>query len=339
MPKFSECRIRNAPASKRTALQANMPICEACGQENATKCCSRCREAWYCSSACQKQHWKAGHKHKCVQAEKPSAATAAATAAAMDAATTSHPAAAGGAAPGSGGGAGASHGEECAICLDALQLPQTMPCGHRFCRGCVASMRRHGAAVAQVCPLCRGAMPDAERLRVEAGRLLAQHERWKKGQPGGAALPAAVQGLVGKAAALCREALAIDPADVHAHYLLGYALGEGGDKAGAEAAYRAAIAADYSQQGHAHHNLGILLDGRGDKAGAEAAYRAAIAADPQLAQPHYNLGLLLKKRGDKAGAEAAYRAAIAADPQDADTKAHWKRALRRLKKERREALQ
>jgi hypothetical protein len=108
---------------------------------------------------------------------KPSAATAAATAAAM-AAATPRPAAAGGAAQGSGGGgAGASHNEECAICLDALQQPQTMPCGHRFCRGCVASMRKHGAAVAQVCPLCRGAMLDSERLRVEAGRLLTQFDQ------------------------------------------------------------------------------------------------------------------------------------------------------------------
>jgi hypothetical protein len=231
-------------------------VCEACGQKGAAMCCSVCMEAFYCNDACQRKHWKAGHKHKCVQAEKPSAATAAATAAAMDAATTSHPAAAGGAAPGSGsgGGAGASHGEECAICLDALQLPQTMPCGHRFCRGCVASMRKHGAAVAQVCPLCRGAMPDAERLRVEAGGLLAQHERWEKGQPRapspaercggatsrGAPLPAAVQALLGKAAALLREALAIDSSDAHAQFTLGCALSGARNNAGAEAAYRSA---------------------------------------------------------------------------------------------------
>ena len=144
-------------------------FCECCGQKGAAKCCSGCMEAFYCNGACQRKHWKAGHKHKCVQAVKPSAATAAATAAAME----SHPAAAGGAAPGSGGGAGAGHDEECAICLDALQQPQTMPCGHRFCRGCVASMRRHGAAVAQVCPLCRGAMPDGERLGLDANDLLA----------------------------------------------------------------------------------------------------------------------------------------------------------------------
>jgi hypothetical protein len=50
-------------------------------------------ESFYCSTACQRQHWKAGHKHKCVKAEEPSAATAL-------------PAAASGAAQGSGGDGG-----------------------------------------------------------------------------------------------------------------------------------------------------------------------------------------------------------------------------------------
>uniref|UniRef100_A0A6C0BXT2 Uncharacterized protein n=1 Tax=viral metagenome TaxID=1070528 RepID=A0A6C0BXT2_9ZZZZ len=44
----------------------------------------------------------------------------------------------------------------------------------------------------------------------------------------------------------------------------------------------------------------------GDKAGAESAYRTAIASDPTHAEAHYNLGNLLDARGDKAGAEAAY---------------------------------
>ena len=96
-----------------------MPICEACGQEGADKCCSRCKESYYCSIVCQKRHWKAGHKHKCVEAEKPSAATAAAMT--SPAAATPRPDAAGAEAQRSGGGAGASHDAECAICLDALQ--------------------------------------------------------------------------------------------------------------------------------------------------------------------------------------------------------------------------
>ena len=82
-----------------------MHICEACGKEGAAKRCSGCLESWYCNDACPRKHWKVGHKHMCVQAVKPSAATAAAAAAAME----PHPAAAGGAAPGSGGGKGAGH--------------------------------------------------------------------------------------------------------------------------------------------------------------------------------------------------------------------------------------
>jgi hypothetical protein len=128
-------------------------FCEACGAPGAKFSCGRCREAYYCTSACQKEAWKMGHKLKCVKNAANAAKAPGATALAPTAA----------AAPRSGGG----NEEECAICLEALQQPQTMPCGHRFCRGCVTSMQRHGAAVAQVCPLCRGAMPDAERLRMD----------------------------------------------------------------------------------------------------------------------------------------------------------------------------
>ena len=84
----------------------------------------------------------------------------------------------------------AADGEvECAICLDALPQPQTLPCGHRFCRGCVASMRERGAGATQVCPLCRGPMPDAQRLCLEAMRMLTQFERWQKGKRAGAPQP------------------------------------------------------------------------------------------------------------------------------------------------------
>jgi hypothetical protein len=49
-------------------------VCEACGQVGADKRCSRCMGSVYCSIECQRKHWKAGHKHKCAKAEKPSAA-------------------------------------------------------------------------------------------------------------------------------------------------------------------------------------------------------------------------------------------------------------------------
>ncbi|NXL14531.1 ZMY10 protein, partial [Setophaga kirtlandii] len=42
------------------ALAPDKPLCRVCGAE-AGKRCSRCRNEWYCSRACQVQHWQ---KHK-----------------------------------------------------------------------------------------------------------------------------------------------------------------------------------------------------------------------------------------------------------------------------------
>ena len=70
----------------------------------------------------------------------------------------------------------------------------------------------------------------------------------------------------------------------------------------------------------AHDSLGLLLFiERTDIDGAEAAYRASIAADPGCADGHWHLGWLLEEETeDEEGVEAAYRAAIAADPGCAD---------------------
>ena len=107
------------------------------------------------------------------------------------------------------------------------------------------------------------------------------------------ALPAAVEELLGKAVALCCEALAIDPADAQAHHLLGYALGAGGNIAGAEAAYRAAIAAD-PQHAMAHNNLGSVLAARGDIAGAARLFAAALQIDPSHALANASLQRALR---------------------------------------------
>jgi len=85
----------------------------------------------------------------------------------------------------------------------------------------------------------------------------------------------------------------------------------------------------------AHCNLGNLLGERGDKAGGEAAYRAAIAAAPQLVGAHYNLGVLLCKRGDLAGAARSFTAALKIDPSHANAKKGLQIALRALKEEQR----
>jgi hypothetical protein len=38
--------------------QAKYRKCNRCGKKGAGVCCTRCRRAWYCSSACLKAAWK-----------------------------------------------------------------------------------------------------------------------------------------------------------------------------------------------------------------------------------------------------------------------------------------
>jgi hypothetical protein len=40
-------------------------ICMVCGSAGSMSKCSRCRKAYYCSAACQKEHWTLGHKKLC----------------------------------------------------------------------------------------------------------------------------------------------------------------------------------------------------------------------------------------------------------------------------------
>jgi Flp pilus assembly protein TadD len=60
--------------------------------------------------------------------------------------------------------------------------------------------------------------------------------------------------------------------------------------------------------------LGNVLMTKGDLDGAEANYRAALAASPNSPGVLYNLGMICAKRSDLAGAEEWYRKAVAADP-------------------------
>ena len=265
--------------------------------------CARCLESWYCNTTCQKQHWKAGHRTKCANAVKADKAKALHAEAAASAATTAAQCGGGASAAADGksrkvadyftraapptaaaaeqrnGGANAatSGDEECAICLDTLQQPQTLRCGHRFCRGCVRGMRQHGVGESQVCPICRAPMPDAERLSLEALHKLMQYERWPKGKRAGGPQPPWVPRLLNGAAAQLREALVIDPEHAGAHTNLGYALLKLGNRDGALSAYRAAVAAD-PQCAKAHFNLGCTLASRGDYAAAAASFAKVVTA-------------------------------------------------------------
>jgi hypothetical protein len=95
------------------------------------------------------------------------------------------------------------------------------------------------------------------------------------------------------------------------------------DAAGAEAAYRQAVAAapDYLD---AWLNLGCLLCEQGRQADAVASYRAALAALPGQPLLHFNLGVALEDAGAPREALESYHACIELAPDFAD--AHYNAA-------------
>lgn len=65
------------------------------------------------------------------------------------------------------------------------------------------------------------------------------------------------------------------------------------------------------------YNEGVDHLGTGDKARAEACWRAALERDPGLAEAHANLAWLAEERGESAVAEAGYRLALDLRPGQA----------------------
>ncbi len=135
-------------------------------------------------------------------------------------------------------------------------------------------------------------------------------------------------------------------------------LHQRGDLAGAEAAYRAALAFEpdhalaqhylgviHYQRGELgsalppleaaadrspnepefHNNMGLALAAADREADAVRSYRAALALKPDHAGAWNNLGLALQSRNDVAGAIDAFKHAVAIAPEFAH--AHWNLAL------------
>jgi Flp pilus assembly protein TadD len=73
-----------------------------------------------------------------------------------------------------------------------------------------------------------------------------------------------------------------------------------------------------AERPEAHVNIAGLLAQRGDQAGAEAAYRAALALDPAFLPALVNQSGFEEARGQPEAAEALLRRAVAAHPADAE---------------------
>jgi len=102
----------------------------------------------------------------------------------------------------------------------------------------------------------------------------------------------------GEAAALLRRALEADPDQPGALHMLGYALKEAGDAAGAEAAFLDYIRAA-PHEGNPYDSYGefLLDEGRLDE--AEAQFHKALARDPDLTASRDQLVEIAMERSDR----------------------------------------
>jgi predicted O-linked N-acetylglucosamine transferase (SPINDLY family) len=95
--------------------------------------------------------------------------------------------------------------------------------------------------------------------------------------------------------------------------------------------YQTWLSRTVSPYAHAvNFNLGATLTNLGDLAGAEAAYRRALAMAPTFAQPRLNLGLLFERAGQVDAAMAEWNWIVGNCPRDDATKPLVQLALNHL---------
>ena len=110
-----------------------------------------------------------------------------------------------------------------------------------------------------------------------------------------------------------RALVAQRPADSSAANDLGSLLVLAEDAAGAEAAYRSAIAIDGANAA-AHFNLGLLLQKAGDRRAALKEFKRALEIQPRHAWAQYQIGTVYHHQGHESAARKAYAKALALDP-------------------------
>jgi predicted O-linked N-acetylglucosamine transferase (SPINDLY family) len=128
-----------------------------------------------------------------------------------------------------------------------------------------------------------------------------------------AAQALATSGQLAQAAAACRQALELQPADPTAHFLLGYVLQQSNKHAEAteafaqSAAYAPTVALPLVHLGNAFLALGRMDDARG-------AFERALAIDPRQLEALTGMGLALVRLGRAADALEPLRRVVALAP-------------------------
>ncbi|MBW8866443.1 MAG: tetratricopeptide repeat protein, partial [Acidobacteria bacterium] len=136
-------------------------------------------------------------------------------------------------------------------------------------------------------------------------------------------------GRLADAAKSFERAAAIDSNNASYWANLGNARRAGGDRAGAEQAYRRALDVD-ARYADAANGLGVLLVEAQRPGEAVPWFERALASAPDLVEARLNLGIALQQSGDLSRAGDAYRAVLKTAPREAREREAAAKLLRAL---------
>jgi len=111
--------------------------CDWCGKPGPTKNCSGCMSYYYCNRECQLNHWK-NHKQLCLALKDEYNIYKGKERREKEFLAFSD-----------------KEKEECAICLEEIELPISLECGHVFCVSCLCQYQTRNLGKGN-CPNCRG---------------------------------------------------------------------------------------------------------------------------------------------------------------------------------------
>ena len=143
--------MKDSKKSNKKTMWVDVQKCFECGKHghNLPKCKS-CSQAFYCNAECQRKHWK---KHRPICRSTVAALARDATRQRAARAVRDK------------GRKKAKKGEDdalCVICLSPPMDPVELPCGHDYCKSCLAQLREKG--VDKSCPLCREKLPPGPEV-------------------------------------------------------------------------------------------------------------------------------------------------------------------------------
>jgi len=276
---MSEAKGKKGPSSE---VCGNCLEPEGSAKVSKLSACARCGLVLYCSRDCQRAHWKANHKQRCVakadrvpQQQDTSGARIGDNASSNTAAT----------------------GEKCSICLDPLadSSATTLQCTHMFHAACLAELRLLG--IKQACPLCRTPLLQeggAEQLNEEAAEhYVVPFQLVKRGKATWSTLPAEAQ--LDLETAVTKWCAAAEQGCAEAQCALGHLYENGhGVTQSDDEAVKWYTEATKQEDMAAQYNLGNLyFEGRGVAQNIEAGvswYRKAAEQGHGVAQ--FALGML-----------------------------------------------